>query len=440
MADVLVVDDEPSVADAFTKFLRFEGHQARVAGSGEDALAALETAVPDLVIMDVRMPGMDGLQVLSEMRRRHPDLYIIIMTAFGTSQTSIDAMRGGAFDYLTKPLDLDQLRVVINKAFASKRVHQTQEDPTAHAEAATLVGQSPLMLDVYKRIGRLASHNLPVMVVGERGTGKDLVVAALHENSLHRGQPLTVFDCPMLQTEDSVDAALAVSGGTVHLRDIDALPQAAQVRLGRALGDAGPHRSAASTVRFVASTAVGVAELGRSGVLHPDLWDVFAAVTIELPPLRERTEDVGLLARAFARRFSEQLGRPAVGIDEAAVAALSSYHWPGNVAELEHVIKRACVEVAGDVITESDVEQGLRRLRPQAVEGVVGLDHAVRVALRDRLSQPGRPKSIFYDVVVQVESALTAEALQITRGNQVKASELLGLNRATLRKKAGLAD
>jgi two-component system NtrC family response regulator/two-component system nitrogen regulation response regulator GlnG len=440
MADVLIVDDEASVADAFARIVRFDGHTARVAGSAEDALAALASAVPDLVVMDVRMPGMDGLQALAEMRRLYPDLYVILVTAFGTSQTPIDAIRAGAFDYLTKPLDLDQLRAIIAKALAGRRARQSLDAEAPESQATALVGDSAQMLDVYKRIGRLASHELPALVLGERGTGKDLIVSAIHQNSARKSQPLTVIECPGAPPDMAIETTLAQATGTVHLRDVDGLPLPVQARLLRVLADAGSAATGARGARVVASSAANLPELVRAGAFLADLWDVLAVATVTLPPLRERGQDVALLARAFARRFSEHLGRPIVGLAEDAVAALSSHSWPGNVAELELVIKRACVEAAGDVITAADIQESLARHQPQGVEGGVSLDRAARLALRDRLSQPNRSVSVFHDLVSEVEAALTAEALQVTRGNQVKASELLGLNRATLRKKAGLVE
>ena len=443
MADILIVDDEQSVAEAFSRFLKFDGHTAHVASSGEDALRHLEHARPDLVVMDVRMPGMSGLETLAEMRKRVPDLYVIIMTAFGTSQTSIDAIRAGAFDYLTKPLDLGQLRQVIEKALSSQRVRQALEPVGADVSPsrAMLVGESPQMLEVYKLIGRLASNDVPALVRGERGTGKDLVVAAVHDNSARRDQQLTVVDCHAL-ADRAADTIFGAEHGTVHLKDVEHLTAGVQGRLGRALASHGM-RSADTPLgaRVIASTAVDLFDAVRAGTFNAELYEFLSVITLSLPPLRERRRDIALLARTFVRRFGEELGRPMAGIEDEALDALTDYAWPGNVAELEHTIKRACVVASGDVITRNDVAGSLAGFHTlAAVEPGGSLEEVVRRLLQDRLAMTQQSGSAFHDIVTRVEELLAAEALQITRGNQVKASELLGLNRATLRKKAGLSD
>lgn len=443
MADILIVDDERSVAEAFERFVRFEGHVAHVAGSGEDALRLLEHTRPDLVVMDVRMPGMDGLQTLAEMRRRHPDLYVVIMTAFGTSQTSIDAIRAGAFDYLTKPLDLEHLRAVMNKALASQRVRRDLTPAAeAVADASALVGESPAMLELYKLIGRLASNDVPALVVGPRGSGKHLAVAAVHENSVRRDQPLVSIDCASTPEAELSEQVFSALGGTVHLSAVEALPAGLQARLVATFVNRGM-RSADRPLaaRIIASTQVDLAERVRNGQFHPELHDFLSVITLTLPPLRDRRGDIPLLAREFVRRFSQELGRPIAGIEDEALRALTDHEWPGNVAELEYAVKRACVIAGGDVLTRADFADTFEAAR--AVETQVAgstLDEVVRVALRDRLARPQHGASPYHALVTAVEETIVKEALQITRGNQVKASELLGLNRATLRKKAGLSD
>lgn len=444
MAEILVVDDEQSVAEAFERFLRYEGHAATVVSSADDALRYLESARPDLVVMDVRMPGMDGLQALGEIRRRWPDRYVVIMTAFGTSQTSIDAIRAGAFDYLTKPLDLDHLRSVINKALAAQRVRRDLVAPGAEEpRAAALVGESAAMLEVYKLIGRLASNDVPALVRGERGTGKDLVVAAVHENSARRDQPLVTIDCATTPEPAVAEALFGTSEGTLHLAAVEDLPMALQVRLVRSFANRGMRaQERALAVRVIASTSVDLDERVVAGTFHPELHDFLSVITLMLPPLRDRREDIAPLAREFARRFSSELGRPIAGIEDEAMRALTEYDWPGNVAELEYAVKRACVIAGGDVIAREDLGDSLSgRRTPVRADAEASISRVARAALQDRLAAPNlKGGSPYHDIVGLVEEALVREALQITRGNQVKASELLGLNRATLRKKAGPGD
>src|SRR4051812_12597134 len=239
MADILVVDDDQSVAKAFEHFLAFDGHACRIASNAEDAIRLIEEQRPHLVMMDVRMPGIDGLQALQQMRGRFPGIYVVIMTAYGTSQTSIDAIRAGAFDYLTKPLDLDNLREVIGKALAAQHIAASvggaAVEDASEAPPVSLVGAVPAMLDVYKLIGRLATNNVPALIAGERGTGKRLAVATIHDNSSHGDRPMVSIDSGD-DSDAAIEEALYGQGaGTVELRHVDRLSPARQGRLLHAL-------------------------------------------------------------------------------------------------------------------------------------------------------------------------------------------------------------
>jgi DNA-binding NtrC family response regulator len=438
MADILVVDDDQAVALAFERFLRFERHTCRLASGAEDALRLIDEREPDVVVMDVRMPGVDGLEALQRIRSRWPDLYVVIMTAYGTSQTSIDAIRSGAFDYITKPLDLDRLRDVIRQALSAR---QTRDEaaavrtPGEEEPRVSLVGDTPAMHEVYKLIGRLATHDVPALVVGERGTGKQLVVRTIHENSARKSEPFISIDCatvaePVLESE-----LFARAAGTVHLAAVDQLPLSFQARIAAALRDHGPGRPKGP--RIIASSEVDLAQGVQSGTFNRELYDALGVITLRLPPLRERREDVPLLVRHFLQRFNEELNRSIKGVDEQVARRLADHSWPGNVGELESVVKRACIVTRADVITENDIGDSLIDSRfpgRQELEGA--LERTVRLALHDRLiERPGGTTTPFHDIIDLVESTLVGEALQITNGNQVKAADLLGVNRATLRKK-----
>src|SRR5512132_603052 len=200
MADILVVDDDPSITATFRVFLERDQHSVRVAGGAADALQQIGERQPDLVVMDIRMPGIDGLKALQEIRGRFPNLYVVMMTAYGTSQTSIEAIRAGAFDYVTKPLELDQLRSVINKALAAQRIKPSTEtaDVNTAETLVDLVGETPVMLDLYKVIARLTTNEVPALISGERGTGKQLVAETIHDNSSRRDEPFVAMDCATL--------------------------------------------------------------------------------------------------------------------------------------------------------------------------------------------------------------------------------------------------
>jgi two-component system nitrogen regulation response regulator GlnG len=440
MADILVVDDDQSVAAAFERFLRHEGHTCLLASNAEDALRLTDERRPSLAFMDVRMPGVDGLQALGMFRSRYPEVYVVIMTAHGTSQTSIDAMRAGAFEYVTKPLDLDELRTVIDHALAARA--GTADADAMQQPRAALVGDSPSMQEVFKLIGVLAANDVPALILGERGTGKELVVATIHHNSARRDQPFVTIDCETLSPDD-VDADIArLEEGSMHLAAVHKLPRAAQVRVLRMLRD-DPGRGASRgpvRTRVLASTDQDLSAAVADGSFSLELYELLKVITVRLKPLRERREDVAPLVSHFIHRFNDELSRSFSGVDDAAMRRLSEYSWPGNAAELESVLKRACIVARGDVITLTDLGDSLSGgggLGRQGAESA--LARATRTALHERLvDSSGATESVYHEIVTVVETALVDEALTITNGNQVKASELLGVNRATLRKKADL--
>ena len=442
MADILVVDDDESMATAFEHFLEHEGHAFRIASNAEDATRLIEERQPNIVIMDVRMPGVDGLQALPEIRRRFPEVYVVMMTAYGTSQTSIDAIRAGAFDYLTKPLDLDPLRSVIAKALTAQRIREKTEASATNGaglqRGVRLMGDAPVMHEVYKMIGRLATNDVPSLIVGERGTGKQLVITTIHDNSARRDRPFVSIDCATTP-ESALEAALfGQEAGTVHVAAVEALPPVLQARLACQLTDERTPGSGrrASNARILASTERDLAEGVRSGAFSRELYDALRVITLRLPPLRERRGDVPLLVRHFIQRFNDELDRAIKGVDDEVSRRLQDHSWPGNVGELERVIKRACIVTGSDVITSDEIGESLAdtRFDRQGVESA--LSRSVRTALHERLVDRESPSSSpFHDIVDLVESRLVEEALSITNGNQVKAADILGVNRATLRKK-----
>ena len=440
MADILVVDDDQSVATAFERFLDAEGHACRLSSSAADAVRMIDEQRPDLVIMDVRMPGVDGLQALQQLRARFPGISVVMMTAYGTSQTSIDAIRSGAFEYLTKPLDLDQLRDVIGKALAAQ---QAAARPDARGESAgeaavSLVGESPAMLDVYKMIGRLATNSAPALVTGERGTGKHLVVVTIHENSDRRDRSLVSIDSSSV-TEAELHVALSADdAGTVELANVHLLPAPIQSTVAQRLAAARTKGSIPRPVaRVVATTDRNLADETKAGTFVPQLYDELAVVTLRLPPLRERRDDIPLLVRQFVKRLNVELNREIRGVDDQVARALQQHAWPGNVGELERVIKRACIVARSNMITMHEIGESLADSRFGGHPDVESaLERAVRSALHERLVLASGPdSSVFHDVVEAVESTLVREALVITNGNQLKAGEILGVNRATVRKK-----
>jgi DNA-binding NtrC family response regulator len=446
MADILVVDDDQSIASAFQQFLSYEGHVCRLASSAEDAFRLLAERRPDLVMMDVRMPGMDGLQALQEVRSRFPDVLVVIMTAYGTSQISIDAIRAGAFDYVMKPLDLDELRSVIAKALAAQEVRdQTgrQDGQTLTQPLVTLVGQTPAMLHVYKMIGRLATNDVPALIVGERGTGKQLSIATIHDNSARRDQPFTSLDCGQTPQPTLEAELFGPELGTIHLEHIDVLPAGLQARLAQSLDEQRRDPRHRLGVRVLASTERDLRVDVASGAFNRELYEAVSVVVVQLPLLRERRDDIPLLVRHFIQRFNGELGREIKGVDDRVARLLQEQPWPGNVGQLERVIKRACIVARSDVITVDDIGDSLKESRfPVRPDLESSLARAAKASLHERLARADGTASgsVFHDIVEMVESTLVSEALAMTNNNQVKAADLLGVNRATLRKKMPAED
>jgi DNA-binding NtrC family response regulator len=434
MADILVVDDDASVAGALRRFLESEGHRARVASNVADGLASAAEARPDLVIMDIRMPGVDGMTGLDRLQASVPGLCVVIMTGYGTSQTSIDAMRAGAFDYLTKPPDLEALRRLVARALASRDV--AENDPAPPVETRPrLIGETPAMLELYKLIGRLAMNDVPALVVGEPGTGKSLTIAQLHDSSARSREPLVRIDCSQPARESEAALLDAEAAGTLHLANLEALPPPLQWRLARALNDSARPADRIRP-RVMASTTADLAAAVSAGTFSRDLYDPISLITIHLPPLRDRRDDLPLLVRHFLGVINAKLNRSIRGLDAAALDRLREHAWPGNVGELVRVLTRAALVASGDVITSNDVAFLTDAVFHAGNASLQDLDRAARAALQARLVDSPAGRSIFHDIVDDVSAALVKEALAITNGNQVKAAELLGLNRATLRKKA----
>jgi len=465
MADILVVDDDENICSAFRQFLEADGHSPIIASNAEDALKAVQERHPDLVFLDVRMPGVDGLEALKQIRALDPSVYAVIMTAYSSSQTSIEAVRLGAFDYLNKPLDLDDVRGVIDKALAaqvlSRKASENPPDEWERYSLVNLVGSSPRMQEVYKLIGLLTTNDVPALILGERGTGKQLVAKTIHFNSSRKDGPFVTVDCQTVQGE-TVDVEIfgksaadpapgcvgrleKANGGTLFVDDVHYLPPGAQVKLLRVLKEKtyeriGTTDALAADVRVIAGSSQELADYPAQ-VFNVALYESLRLITIQLPALRERRGDIAELVKHFVRRYNNELHKSIKGTDDRALGLLGEQDWPGNVAELENVIKRACILTRGDALTLDDIRDALERSGTPLPAEVRGrLEAAAREALQQKLIVSDRKdaSSVFYKIVGEVESALVSEALRITGGNQVKAAELLGVNRTTLRRKMNI--
>jgi two-component system nitrogen regulation response regulator GlnG len=291
---------------------------------------------------------------------------------------------------------------------------------------------------VYKMIGRLATNDVPALIVGERGTGRQLVIATIHDNSARKDQPFISIDCGHLSEPELERELFGRDAGTIHLSHVEALPAAAQARLGQALGAQTRDSRVRLAARVLSSTERALGEDVAAGDFNRALYEALSVIVLTLPALRDRRDDIPLLVRHFIQRFNGELGRAITGVDDRVARMLQEQPWPGNVAQLERVIKRACIVARGDAITADDIGNTLAESGfPGRSELESSLARAARASLHERLAQgeDTRSGSLFHDIVDMVETTLVGEALSITNGNQVKAAEMLGVNRATLRKK-----
>ena len=473
MKRLLVIDDEADVVYSFRRLFEPAGYHIESASSGEEGVAALEGARPDVVIMDVRLGGMSGLETLREIRSKDIKLPVIIMTAYGTTQTAIEAMKLGAFDYVLKPFEVPKLQRLVGDAMeaaAKMRKPVALAPETSRDDGGIgIIGQSEAMQSVFKLIGQLASSDATVLITGESGTGKELIARAIYSFSMRSAQPFLAINCAAIP-ENLLESELfghekgAFTGahvqrigkfeqcheGTLFLDEIGDMAPQTQVKILRVLQSGvfervGGRESISVNTRVIAATNKNLEDAVAAKEFREDLFYRLNVVRIHVPPLRERKDDIPALVNYFLGSMSEELGRPALSVTTEAMDALRRYRWPGNVRELENTIRRALVIAKGGVLMESDL--------PQVDEGPAGgAESAVRApsvaseressdrATTDleeigaRLFQWAR-ESPDFAVLPAVERELVIQALKATNGNQVRAAKLLGITRATLRKR-----
>ena len=455
MQTLLVIDDETHVFDAFQR--NFESPALRVisASSGEEGLEMIVREKPDVVVMDIRLGGMDGLSVLKEIRGRDMRVPVIMMTAYSTTQTTIEAMKHGAFDYLLKPFDVPKMEEVIQAALKASRDMRVKiaiaQSPDEGSEDLGIVGKSAAMQEVFKKIGLVSASHATVLVTGESGTGKELVARAIYQNGGRREKPFLAINCAaipedLLESElfghekGSFTSAIAqrigkfeqCDGGTLFLDEVGDLPTTVQTKLLRVLQEGefqrvGGNQTIRVDVRLIAATNKDLALLIEAKQFREDLYYRLNVLRIHMPPLRERKEDIPLLVKYFLNRFAAKARGRARQISEAALHLLTDYSWPGNVRELENIVQRATVHAAGDVILPKDIEWHSRA--SETKEEAPSLESALDALFDQALTDSQ------YRLMANVERYMIARALSKTGGNQVQAAKILGITRATLRKR-----
>ncbi len=460
---ILIADDDSGIRTVLNQALGRAGYSVRTTGNAATLWQWVSDGEGDLVITDVVMPDGNGLDLIPRIRQIRPELRIIVMSAHKTLMTAVRAAERGAFEYLPKPFDLNELVSIVKRAFeAPAPAASAPAEDGMPEENLPLIGRSPPMQDIYRTLARLMGTNLTVLVTGESGTGKELVARALHDYGKRRNRPFVAINMAAIPRE-LIESELfghergaftgatqrhtgrfeQAEGGTLFLDEIGDMPPEAQTRLLRVLQEGeyttvGGRTAIATNVRIIAATHRDLRRLIQQGLFREDLYFRLNVVPIRLPPLRERVEDIPELIRAFQARGAEE-GIPWKVIDASAIERLKAYSWPGNVRELENLVRRLGVLYSQEVINGDliDVELADAAVRSGGQTGD-GLSQTVERHLKAYFAAHGEglPAAGLYDRIVrEVERPLIILTLQATRGNQVRAARVLGVNRNTLRKK-----
>jgi DNA-binding NtrC family response regulator len=430
---ILVVDDEANARTALAELLREEGYVVETAADGFKALPKLEEFAPDLLLTDLRMPGMDGLELMRKARDLDPETVVVLMTAHGAVDSAVAAMRQGAADYLAKPVNLDELIIVLERELERRRLRaeagQLRERLSEKHRISSLIGTSPAMQEVFDTILQVAPSRASVLITGESGTGKELVAAALHEHSPRARGPFVKLHCAalaetLLESElfgherGSFTGAVArrdgrfqqAHGGTLFLDEIGEISPAIQVKLLRFLQEheferVGGNQTIKVDVRVVAATNRDLLARVKQGLFREDLYYRLNVVSIEMPALRTRVSDIPLLATHFLARYAKENGKPITGFADAALERLTRYHWPGNVRELENAIERAVVVCRADKVRPEDLSSAI--VPAQTAEGAPPI--------------PGT-------TLAELERYAILKTLEQTGGATSRAAEMLGIS------------
>ena len=461
--NVLVADDEPSIRFVLQETLESLGHVVETAEDGEAAAAKLSGGDFDLAFLDIRMPGLTGIEVLQQIRASGADVAIVIMTAQNLLENAVEAMKTGAMDYLVKPFALAEVKALSEKALASKALKDEMRSLRRAAGRAVapggdrLVGSSTALLEIFKVVGKVGPRNVPVLITGESGTGKELVAHALHAASPRAEGPFIAINAAAIPRElleselfghergaftgataSRVGRFREASGGTLFLDEIGDMPIDLQAKLLRVVQSGevmpvGGREAQQVDVRIVAATHRDLDERVEAGAFREDLLYRLRVVPMSIPPLRDRIDDVRTLALHFTDRYAPELAEGPVSLPATTIERLEAHDWPGNVRELENAIKRALVLSSGDLLAPSDFDFLSPRKEESGSERT--LEAQIRSEVESLLAHDDPPEDLFERIQAQIERPLLEVVLERTQGNQIRAAAILGINRNTLRKK-----
>ena len=456
MANILIVDDDSQLRGSFAKLLVQEGYAVDTAVTGEEAVEKIRLAAPDLMITDVKLPGINGIETFKAVRQIESKMPVIVMTAYGTTEMAIEATKLGAFDYVLKPFEVPEMLDLIRQALETGRFMRSKvalnQEPEVGKEA--IIGKSSPMQDLYKAIGRASPTDATVLIRGESGTGKELVARAIYQHSLRADKPFLVINCvaipeTLLESElfgyekgaftgavhRRIGKIEQATGGTLFLDEIGDMPMGIQAKILRMLQEKsierlGGRQTIPVDVRVVAATNRNLEAAIEEGRFREDLYYRLNVVSLYLPPLRERPEDVTLLADYFLRRFARQMGVDNPGITAEALALLTGYTWPGNVRELANAMEKCLIFSRGKPIGPSDVAQQVIGADHRPGQAPAPPDETIRSWARQALALGG--ENLLNELTDHVAGLIISEALTMTGGNRTRAAELLGLSRPTL--------
>jgi len=456
MKPVWIVDDDRSIRWVFEKALSREGISYNSFASAREALQALAGGAPQVLISDIRMPGESGIELLQEVKQKHPAVPVIVMTAYSDLESAVAAFQGGAYEYLPKPFDVDQAVELIRRALDESQREQAALEPAG--EVPEILGQAPAMQEVFRAIGRLSQSSATVLITGESGTGKELVARALHRHSTRVAKPFVAINTAAMP-KDLLESELfghergaftgaqalrrgrfeQAEGGTLFLDEIGDMPAELQTRLLRVLSDGtfyrvGGHQQLKANVRVIAATHQDLDARVREGAFRDDLYHRLNVIRVRIPSLRERREDIALLARHFLAKSAKELGVEPKRLSDEALAQLTRMDFPGNVRQLENLCHWLTVMAPGQAIGVADLPADFRG-EPSGARPVPAADWVAALELEVERRLARGETGVLDQLSRQFERSLIARALARTGGRRIEAANLLGMGRNTITRK-----